>query len=152
MEKTKAQANWMAVHRHQLSVALTMSVGIAKYISEFIDPYWIASQSFWDTEYNKKLPSTMPWQTYADYMELFMFNCQIWRDGYLGMSKEHNEYLQQEIDRLRKVNEEEGEDFFDYWEKLDAHVKSLVYDFPKDIEKSRRVRIRFQRQPLPACC
>lgn len=135
-KKMAAQAKWMAVQRHQLSVALTMSIGIAKYMNEFIDPYWIASQSFWDTEYKKKLPSTMPWQTFADYMELFMFNCQIWQDGYLGMSKEQNDYLRQEINRLRNVDAEGDEDYFDYWEKLDAHLKSLVYDFPKEIEKA----------------
>jgi len=136
MEKKNIQAKWLALHRHQLSVALTMAIGIAKYIGEFSDPYWIASQSFWDTEYKKKLPSTMPWQTYADYIELFLFNCQIWKEGYLGMSKEQNDYLKKEIDRLSQVDPNGHEDFFDYWEKLDAHVKSLVYDFPKAIEKA----------------
>ena len=136
MDKKSGQAKWLALHRHQISVALTMSIGIARYFNEFTDPYWIAYQSFWDTEYKKKLLSTMPWQTFSDYMELFLFNCQIWKEGYLGMSKEQNDYLKKEMNRLSQVDKTSDEDFFDYWEELDAHVKSLVYDFPKDIEKA----------------
>jgi hypothetical protein len=78
MKKTSAQERWMAVHRHQLSVAFTMSIGIMKYINEFMEPYWTASQSFWETEQQKKIPSTTIWQTAADYMELVLFNCKIW--------------------------------------------------------------------------
>jgi len=136
MKKTSAQERWMAVHRHQLSVAFTMSIGIMKYINEFMEPYWTASQSFWETEQQKKIPSTTIWQTAADYMELVLFNCKIWGDGYLGMSKEQMDYLQLELERLRSLDQSSDEDFFDYWENLDANLKALVYDFPKEIEKA----------------
>lgn len=135
MEKKLAQERWMACHKHQLSIALTMLIGIMKYTSEFMDPYWNASRSFWNTEQKKKIPAKTLWQTASDYMELLLFNCQIWGEGYRGMRMEQLDYLKIELERLRSVSKSSDEDFFDYWENLDAHMKALVYDFPKEIEK-----------------
>lgn len=135
MKRLPLQKRWMAVHKHQLSIALTMAIGMMKYTNEFMEPYWNASRSFWDTEQKKKIPAATLWQTASDYMELLLFNCQIWGEGYLGMSREQLIYLKQEIERLRLVDKSSEEDFFDYWENLDFHMKALVYDFPKEIEK-----------------
>ncbi|MEQ8204411.1 MAG: hypothetical protein ABRQ31_11570, partial [Smithellaceae bacterium] len=135
MKRLPLQKRWMAVHKHQLSIALTMAIGMMKYTNEFMEPYWNASRSFWDTEQKKKIPAATLWQTASDYMELLLFNCQIWGEGYLGMSREQLIYLKQEIERLRLVDKSSEEDFFDYWENLDSHMKALVYDFPKEIEK-----------------
>ena len=127
----------MAAHKHQVSVALTMSIGIMKYINEFMEPYWTASNSFWNTEQRKKIPTETLWQTASDYMELLLFNCKVWGEGYMGMSKEQIDYLKLELERLRSGDKTGEEDFFDYWENFDAQIKTLVYDFPKEIENAK---------------
>jgi hypothetical protein len=120
-----------------LLVATLFGTGVMRTHFDFLDPFLIASNSFWQEE-KRKLPATPPGENVLDYAALMQFNAQIAATGLRVSQLQMSEYFKKESLRFTRALYNTlwgngGETLDQYWaHKIDVFQK-LVVSYPDAI-------------------
>ncbi len=111
--------------------------GLTRAHQEFIVPYLIASNAFWETE-KEKFPRTPLDENFEDYAALYRFNGQIAEAGLRSSYNQMNEYHKREFRRFLTslVNTffgEDGETVDEYMAEKAEVLRRLIVEYPDAI-------------------
>ena len=112
-------------------------LGLLKYLSEFMNPYWTALEAFLNLE-KEKLVNRTPLESAMDYLELLKFNIQIAGESVNGTAKDllqfHRAEGQKAFDAVVKaISTQDAGVLRDYTAKLDHLLETVIYDYPEAI-------------------
>jgi hypothetical protein len=121
----------------QLKASQLYWSGVLKYITEFMNPYWIALKAFSNLE-EEKLVSHAPWESFRDYVELFQFNLQVAEKGLKSSLKHMNDYHLREMVKafsawLNTAFDRQGENIAEFTARQAKLIEKVVYAYPKAI-------------------
>jgi len=130
-----------SAYLESLKVAILYANGMVRSHLDFVEPFLIASNSFWEEE-KEKLPDTPMDVNIRDYGKLWRFNAQIARSGLKSSQAAASEYHKKEFIRLAQalyntLSGESGETVDRYMGEKAAVFQRLVVDYAdaiKDIE------------------
>ncbi len=129
--------NHLEIAANAVKAMQIYSYGILKYLNEFMSPYWISLSSFNNLE-KEKLAKSDPMQTLSDYLNLFLFNLQVYQKGLQGtlstMNVYHNKKLEETSDALiNMILNKNGHDLSDIIERQTKLLHKVVYEYPQAI-------------------
>jgi hypothetical protein len=120
-----------------LLVATLFGTGIVRAHLDFLEPFLIAANSFWEEE-KSKLPATPAYENFVDYASLAQFNAQIACTGLRASQIQMTEYYKRESSRFVRalfntLSGNSGETLDQYWTEKAAAFQKLVVAYPDAI-------------------
>jgi len=112
-------------------------LGLLKYLSEFMNPYWTALEAFMTME-KEKLVKHSPLESAMDYLELLQFNMQIARESVNGTARDLLQFHRAEGKKafdavVKAISTRDAGVLRDYTAKLDRLLETVIYDYPEAI-------------------
>lgn len=130
----------LGVTTDMLKAGQLYGLGVLVYVADFMVPFWTAWQGFNRLE-KKKIKSTLPLQSAADYYELLQFNLQIAEQGMTGSLKGFREFYKKETARalmslLNSLYGDEDDDIPNYAANLARLTDNVINQYPEAIKKA----------------
>ena len=123
-----------------VDTARTYTLGLMRYLDDFMIPYYIAQDAFYKTEQRKLLDTPLA-ESLGDYLELFMFNSQVAQKGLDGSlqaistfhSKKFGEGISSWLTTMSGETTEASPPFDEFSEDLAELMRQVVFAYPEAI-------------------